>query len=58
MVGLCAYPPASPDPQTLVENARRCAALGVRNLSFYNYGIMTFEHLSWVAKAVKAAKEV
>ena len=57
VVGLCAHPPASPDAGTLIENVQRCLALGVRNLSFYNYGIMTFEHLNWVAEAVKAANE-
>jgi hypothetical protein len=51
-VGLQAYPPASTDVDTLcraVETARSCE---VGLLSFYNYGIMPGQNLSWIEKAL------
>ena len=52
MVGLQAYPPASPDGDVLRANVRGAAALGVHRFSFYNYGIMPLPNLVWVKKAI------
>ena len=56
MVGLQAYPPASPDAETLRANAQGALDLGVRRFSFYNYGIMPMSNLSWVRSAVEAIR--
>jgi hypothetical protein len=55
-VGLCAYPPASPNAETLAANAEAVAALGVRAVSFYNYGIMPKRNLQWVKAAIKGIR--
>ena len=52
-VGLCAYPPASPNAETLAANVEAVAGLGVRAVSFYNYGIMPKRNLQWVKAAIK-----
>lgn len=53
VVGLQAYPPASPDAETLRANVRRAVELGVRRLSFYNYGIMPKPNLGWIKTAIE-----
>ena len=55
-VGLCAYPPASPNAETLAANVEAVAALGVRAASFYNYGIMPKRNLQWVKAAIEGIK--
>ena len=55
-VGFCAYPPASPDAETLATNVKTAADLGVRAVSFYNYGIMPRRNLRWVKDAIDAIK--
>jgi hypothetical protein len=55
-VGLQAYPPASPDQQTLEENVRRAVQVDVEGFSFYNYGIMPQKCLGWVKSAVDIVK--
>ena len=52
-VGLCAYPPASPTAETLAANVEAVARLGVRAVSFYNYGIMPKRNLQWVKTAIE-----
>ena len=56
LVGLQAYPPASPDAQTLLANVEGALDLGVRRFSFYNYGIMPMPNLSWVRRAVEIVR--
>ena len=51
-VGLQAYPPASPDANTLHANVERATSLGIERFSFYNYGIMPEPNLSWVRSAI------
>jgi len=53
VVGLSAYEPAAPDPETLEDNVRRARSFDVGVLSFYNYGIMPMENLGWIAHALK-----
>jgi len=50
-VGLQAYPPASPDGQTLEQNVHRALNVGVEGFSFYNYGVMPKKCLDWVKNA-------
>ncbi len=57
LVGLQAYPPASPDAETLQANIEEAAGLGIRRFSFYNYGIMPLPNLNWVQKAIGAAQK-
>ena len=52
-VGTCAYPPASPNAETLAANVSAVAELGVRAVSFYNYGIMPKRNLQWVKAAIE-----
>ena len=52
-VGVCAYPPASPNAETLAANVEAVAGLGVRAVSFYNYGIMPKRNLQWVKAAIE-----
>ena len=52
-VGFCAYPPESPDAGTLATNVRAAVDLGVRAVSFYNYGIMPRRNLQWIKKAIE-----
>ena len=54
VVGLSAYDPAAPDPETLEANVHRARSLNVGVLSFYNYGVMPLENLGWVARALQA----
>ena len=53
VVGLQAYPPASPDAETLCANLRAAREQGVTKFAFYNYGIMPFAALDWVRQAIK-----
>ena len=55
-VGTCAYPPASPTAETLAANVEAVAGLGVRAVSFYNYGIMPKRNLQWVKAAIAGIK--
>jgi len=52
-MGLCAYPPASPDAESLQRVTGKAAAMGVKSFSFYNYGIMPRKNLMWVRKAIR-----
>ena len=52
-VGTCAYPPASPTAETLAANIKAVTELGVRAVSFYNYGIMPKRNLQWVKAAIE-----
>ncbi len=56
-VGVCAYPPASPDAKTLATNVKAAADLGVRAVSFYNYGIMPKRNLQWVKAAIEGIRQ-
>ena len=53
-VGTCAYPPASPTAETLAANVKAVTELGVRAVSFYNYGIMPKRNLQWVKAAIES----
>ena len=57
LVGLQAYPPASPDADALKANITSAMGLGIRRFSFYNYGIMPPANLDWVRQAVDTARE-
>ena len=48
VVGLQAYPPASPNARTLSAGVERALGLGIRRFSFYNYGIMPKANLAWI----------
>jgi hypothetical protein len=52
VTGLCAYPPASPDADTLQAVARAAIGTGVEELSFYNYGICPNSCLKWVRSCI------
>lgn len=52
-VGFCAYPSASPNAETLVANVKAATELGVRAISFYNYGIMPKRNLQWIKAAIE-----
>ena len=51
-VGFCAYPPATPDPETLSANVCAAQASGAGGFSFYHYGIMPARNLAWVRGAI------
>ena len=57
VVGLQAFPPASPDAGTLLANVARAAELGVNRFSFYNYGIMPAGNLQWVRRAIRTSTD-
>ncbi len=52
VVGLQAYPTASPDAQTLCQNVTTARSLGINKFAFYNYGIMPLPCLDWVKQAI------
>ncbi len=52
VVGLQAYPPAANDAETLQAVARAVEECGIRQLSFYNYGIMPRPNLGWVRQCI------
>ena len=52
-VGLQAYPPASPSPQTLRTSVQTVRKAGVDRTSFYNYGIMPKQNLDWIRQSLK-----
>lgn len=54
VVGLCLYPPASPDGATLAATAAAAVGAGVRELSFYNYGIAPPACLEWVKSCIRS----
>jgi hypothetical protein len=56
VVGLQAYPPASPDAATLHRNVQAAVRRGVRFLSFYHYGIMPRPNLAWIREAMDLTK--
>ena len=51
-VGLQAYPPASPSPQTLRTSVQTVRKAGVDRISFYNYGIMPKQNLDWIRQSL------
>lgn len=53
IVGLQAYPPASPDEDTLISTTQAAAAEQVAGYCYYNYGIMPKKSLDWVRKAIQ-----
>ena len=53
VVGLQAYPPASPDAETLCANLQAAREQGVTKFAFYNYGIMPLSALDWVRQAIQ-----
>ncbi len=57
LIGLQAYPPASPDADALKANVASATGLGIQRFSFYNYGIMPPANLDWVREAVDTARE-
>lgn len=56
IVGLQAYPPASPQAETLCQNVDIAQQLGINKFAFYNYGIMPMPSLAWVKQAIKQAQ--
>ena len=52
VVGLQAYPPAADSAETLEAVARAVEECGVRQLSFYNYGIMPRPNLAWIRQCI------
>ena len=52
VVGLQAYPPAADRAETLHAVARQVEECGVRQLSFYNYGIMPRPNLDWIQQYI------
>jgi hypothetical protein len=53
MVGLQAYPPASPTVDALIANLEAAIGMGIQKFSFYNYGIMPLSNLGWVKQALE-----
>ncbi|MDP6039110.1 MAG: hypothetical protein QGG64_11215 [Candidatus Latescibacteria bacterium] len=53
IVGLQAYPPASPNADTLFANLQAAKEKGIHKFAFYNYGIMPLDALDWVAQAIE-----
>ncbi len=51
-VGLQAYPPASPDMATLSRTVETTRRSDVGLISFYNYGIMPEQNLSWISHSL------
>jgi hypothetical protein len=56
VAGFAAHHPDSPTAETLVNNVRRARELGVWGYSFYNYGMLSWEQLDWIRRAVEALK--
>ena len=56
VVGLQAYPPASPNARTLGAAVERTLSLGIRRFSFYNYGIMPPANLGWIRQCIGDAR--
>jgi hypothetical protein len=53
VVGLQAYPPAASSAESLGQVAGAVQECGVRQLSFYNYGIMPRPNLDWIRSYIK-----
>jgi len=51
-VGLQAYPPASPNLETLRTSVSKARDCGAGLISFYNYGIMPKRNLGWIAQSL------
>ena len=51
-IGLQAYPPAAHSAEELASEVEAVRSCGVERLSFYNYGIMPGQNLSWIEKAL------
>ena len=58
VVGLQAYPPASPNAETLCQNVETAQKLGISKFAFYNYGIMPLPYLDWVKQAIEHGHRV
>ena len=56
VVGLQAYPPASPDARTLSAGVERALSLDIRRISFYNYGILPPANLGWIRQCIGDAR--
>ncbi|MBM3264756.1 MAG: hypothetical protein FJY97_15210 [candidate division Zixibacteria bacterium] len=56
IAGMQAYPPASPDADTLRRTVSAAAAEGVAGYCFYNYGIMPRKNLAWVGSALTGVR--
>jgi hypothetical protein len=56
IVGLQAYPPASPSAEALCQNVNTAQKLSINKFAFYNYGIMPMPSLEWVKQAIKQAQ--
>lgn len=54
IVGLQAYPPASPDAEALLANTQAAYDMGIRRYSFYNFGIMPEPNLQWIKSTIDA----
>ena len=52
VLGLQAYAPCALRAETLVEHVRRVRSCGIRELSFYNYGIMPRSNLDWIRRSL------
>jgi hypothetical protein len=57
IVGLSAFTPHTPSQEVLTRNVRQALSMGVRDFSFYNYGIMPERNLAWVRDAVAIIRE-
>lgn len=52
VLGLQAYPPCAHGADTLIQHVARARECGVRELSFYNYGIMPRPCLEWIRRSL------
>ena len=52
VLGLQAYPPCARRAETLVDHVRAARSRGVREFSFYNYGIMPRPNLAWIGQSL------
>ncbi|MBR53911.1 hypothetical protein CMK19_09130 [Candidatus Poribacteria bacterium] len=58
LTGYSVYGSATPDVDTLKQTVGTAVEAGVRNVSFYNYGIMPPTHLDWVRQAIQKMDEI
>jgi len=58
LTGYSVYGSATPDVDTLKQTVGIAVEAGVRNVSFYNYGIMPPTHLDWVRQAIQKMDEI
>ena len=52
VVGLQAYHPCANSSQELAANVKRALELGIRQFSYYNYGIMPRPNLQWIKDSI------